>query len=176
MLFLFCILEGDSAFGFGGMEIETAFRYNLPVIFIIFNNNGIYGGLTQEQFSQAQSSGDPCLKYRDIHAYIWTSRLELCIFIWLYCVFFSIPPMVLTANARYEKMASVFAGFAGYFAETPEQIRTALSSAHKERTKPSIINISISPSADRKEQVNIYTYMHTSRSLNILILCFCFVF
>ncbi len=37
-------VEGDSAFGFSGMEIETICRYNLPVCVVIFNNNGIYRG------------------------------------------------------------------------------------------------------------------------------------
>lgn len=37
-------IEGDSAFGFCGMEIETICRYNLPVCVVIFNNNGIYKG------------------------------------------------------------------------------------------------------------------------------------
>ena len=37
-------VEGDSAFGFSGMEIETICRYNLPVCIVIFNNNGIYRG------------------------------------------------------------------------------------------------------------------------------------
>src|SRR5215472_9014182 len=37
-------IEGDSAFGFSGMEIETICRYELPVITIIFNNNGVYRG------------------------------------------------------------------------------------------------------------------------------------
>lgn len=37
-------LEGDSAFGFSGMEVETICRYNLPVTIVIFNNNGIYRG------------------------------------------------------------------------------------------------------------------------------------
>ena len=44
------------------MEIETAFRYNLPIIFVIFNNNGIYGGLEKNAFDEIQKSGDPCLK------------------------------------------------------------------------------------------------------------------
>ncbi len=35
---------GDSAFGFSGMEVETACRYNLPVCIVVFNNNGIYRG------------------------------------------------------------------------------------------------------------------------------------
>ena len=37
-------IEGDSAFGFSGMEVETICRYNLPVCIVIFNNNGIYRG------------------------------------------------------------------------------------------------------------------------------------
>lgn len=37
-------VEGDSAFGFCGMEIETVCRYNLPVCIVIMNNNGIYRG------------------------------------------------------------------------------------------------------------------------------------
>ena len=37
-------IEGDSAFGFSGMEVETICRYNLPVCVVILNNNGVYGG------------------------------------------------------------------------------------------------------------------------------------
>jgi oxalyl-CoA decarboxylase len=37
-------IEGDSAFGFSGMELETICRYKLPVVTIIMNNNGIYRG------------------------------------------------------------------------------------------------------------------------------------
>lgn len=37
-------VEGDSAFGFSGMEIETICRYDLPVTTVIFNNNGVYRG------------------------------------------------------------------------------------------------------------------------------------
>jgi oxalyl-CoA decarboxylase len=37
-------IEGDSAFGFSGMEIETVCRYGLPVCVVVFNNNGVYRG------------------------------------------------------------------------------------------------------------------------------------
>ncbi|WP_263064175.1 oxalyl-CoA decarboxylase [Dickeya dadantii] len=37
-------IEGDSAFGFSGMEVETLCRYHLPVCIVVFNNNGIYKG------------------------------------------------------------------------------------------------------------------------------------
>jgi len=37
-------IEGDSAFGFCGMEVETICRYDLPVCIVVFNNGGIYRG------------------------------------------------------------------------------------------------------------------------------------
>jgi len=37
-------VEGDSAFGFSGMEVETICRYDLPVCVVILNNNGVYRG------------------------------------------------------------------------------------------------------------------------------------
>jgi oxalyl-CoA decarboxylase len=37
-------VEGDSAFGFSGMELETICRYNLPVVTVIMNNGGVYRG------------------------------------------------------------------------------------------------------------------------------------
>ncbi len=37
-------IEGDSAFGFSGMEIETICRYRLPVTVVILNNGGVYRG------------------------------------------------------------------------------------------------------------------------------------
>jgi oxalyl-CoA decarboxylase len=35
-------IEGDSAFGFSGMEIETICRFRLPIVILVFNNGGIY--------------------------------------------------------------------------------------------------------------------------------------
>jgi len=37
-------IEGDSAFGFSGIEIETICRYQLPICVVVFNNGGIYRG------------------------------------------------------------------------------------------------------------------------------------
>jgi oxalyl-CoA decarboxylase len=37
-------IEGDSAFGFSGMEIETICRYRLPIVTVVFNNGGVYKG------------------------------------------------------------------------------------------------------------------------------------
>ena len=37
-------VEGDSAFGFSGMEVETMCRYGLPITVVILNNGGVYRG------------------------------------------------------------------------------------------------------------------------------------
>lgn len=37
-------IEGDSAFGFSGMEVETICRYRLPITVVILNNGGVYRG------------------------------------------------------------------------------------------------------------------------------------
>ncbi|BBZ42568.1 oxalyl-CoA decarboxylase [Mycobacterium conspicuum] len=46
-------IEGDSAFGFSGMEIETICRYRLPITVVILNNGGVYRG------DEATTAGDP---------------------------------------------------------------------------------------------------------------------
>jgi oxalyl-CoA decarboxylase len=46
-------IEGDSAFGFSGMEVETICRYRLPVTVVILNNGGVYRG------DEAQTGTDP---------------------------------------------------------------------------------------------------------------------
>ncbi len=48
-------IHGDSAFGFDGMEVETACRFKLPIVFMVFNNGGIYKG----DFENIGTDGDP---------------------------------------------------------------------------------------------------------------------
>jgi 2-hydroxyacyl-CoA lyase 1 len=43
-------VQGDSAFGFAGMEVEVATRYKLPITWVVINNNGI-GGSPAERFT-----------------------------------------------------------------------------------------------------------------------------
>lgn len=107
-------VEGDSAFGFSGMEVETACRYRLPITFIIVNNNGIGGGP-----SEAMDPGQ-------------------------------IPTNAYVPNARYEKVIEAFGG-KGYFVTTPEELKPALKAA-LESDMPTIVNIMINPSANRKPQ------------------------
>jgi oxalyl-CoA decarboxylase len=46
-------IEGDSAFGFSGMELEAICRYNLPIVTVILNNSGVYRG------DDVSTSSDP---------------------------------------------------------------------------------------------------------------------
>ncbi|XP_011312268.1 2-hydroxyacyl-CoA lyase 1 [Fopius arisanus] len=117
-------VEGDSAFGFSAMEIETMFRYKLAIIIIIFNNNGIYGGTDKETFKQIQNSGEPTKV---------------------------VSPQLLTSGTRYEKMMEMF-GRQGHYCETVHHIQNAIKISLETYDAPSLINIVINPSAERKEQ------------------------
>lgn len=57
-------VEGDSAFGFSGMDFSTACRFNLPVTVVILNNGGIYNGVGQPM----DKTTDPAPTTLDINA------------------------------------------------------------------------------------------------------------
>ncbi|XVU28097.1 oxalyl-CoA decarboxylase [Actinoplanes sp. CA-054009] len=55
-------VEGDSAFGFSGMDVETICRYRLPVVVLVFNNGGVYQG---NDVNSASSDPAPTVLSRD---------------------------------------------------------------------------------------------------------------
>ena len=57
-------VEGDSAFGFSGMDFSTICRYNLPVTVVILNNGGIYNGVGVNM----SNDGDPAPTTLNINA------------------------------------------------------------------------------------------------------------
>ncbi len=57
-------IEGDSAFGFSGMDFSTICRYKLPATVVIFNNGGIYNGVGVNP----SGSDAPAPTTLDIHA------------------------------------------------------------------------------------------------------------
>lgn len=117
-------VEGDSAFGFSGMEIETMIRYQLPIVIVIVNNGGIYSGFTEEDFKSIQSMGDPSIVT---------------------------PVTALNVEVKYEQMMSMF-GKKGHFVRTIPELQNAVLQALIPTDQPSIINVIISPQADRKPQ------------------------
>lgn len=57
-------IEGDSAFGFSGMDFSTICHFNLPVTVCIFNNGGIYNGIGVN----LSNDGDPAPTTLDVKA------------------------------------------------------------------------------------------------------------
>ncbi|XP_072184463.1 2-hydroxyacyl-CoA lyase 1 isoform X1 [Excalfactoria chinensis] len=117
-------IEGDSAFGFSGMEVETICRYNLPILIIVVNNNGIYTGLDASSWKEMLQYGDPVT---------------------------SVPPVSLLPNAHYEEVMSAFGG-KGYFVNTPEELQNAVKASLADKRTPSLINVMIDPQSERKKQ------------------------
>lgn len=66
-------------------------------------------------------------------------------------IFFSLPPTVLSTETHYENMMHLF-NEKGYFCNTIDNIQNAIQKSMKKKDKPSIINVMINPSADRKPQ------------------------
>lgn len=117
-------VEGDSAFGFSGMEVETICRYNLPIIVLVVNNNGIYQGVDADTWGKMSN-------FQEAAAIV--------------------PPMCLLPNSHYEQVMTAFGG-KGYFVQTPEELQNSLRQALEDTSKPCLINIMIEPQSTRKAQ------------------------
>ncbi|XP_068507917.1 2-hydroxyacyl-CoA lyase 1 isoform X1 [Syngnathus scovelli] len=117
-------VEGDSAFGFSGMEVETMCRYNLPIVVIVVNNNGIYSGVDPETWREMAKMGD------------LTSIA---------------PPVTLLPEARYDQVMTAFGG-RGFLVRTAEELCNALQLSLSDWERPSLLNVLIDPSSDRKQQ------------------------
>jgi thiamine pyrophosphate-dependent acetolactate synthase large subunit-like protein len=61
-------VNGDAAFGFNGLEIETALRYDLPIVFVVDNNNGIMGNVLERQMFP-NGHDEPVATYGRSHRY-----------------------------------------------------------------------------------------------------------
>lgn len=117
-------VEGDSAFGFSGMEVETMCRFNLPIIIIVVNNNGIYSGVDPETWKEMAKLGD-----------LTTVA----------------PPVTLLPEARYDEVMTAFGG-RGFLVRTVEELCSALELSLSDWDKPSLLNVLIDPASDRKQQ------------------------
>lgn len=61
-------IEGDSAFGFSGMDFSTICRFNLPCTVVIFNNGGIYNNIGVNPSTNPANDHDPAPTTLDLHA------------------------------------------------------------------------------------------------------------
>lgn len=111
-------VEGDSAFGFSGMECETIARYQLPIVVIVFENGGIYGGDRRpDDLQRAASSAlpeDPA-------------------------------PTSFAPGCRYDLVMQGLGG-KGFCASNATELREACEQAFSLR-KPALINVVLDPFA-----------------------------
>lgn len=110
-------IEGDSAFGFSGMEVETMARMGMDVLIFVINNGGIY-------FGDSNSAEDWQGKFEK------TKKSEPGLRSW-----------ALGWEVRYEKLAEACGGL-GFFVRTPEELEKATIAGYN-ATVPVIINVII---------------------------------
>jgi 2-hydroxyacyl-CoA lyase 1 len=135
-------LEGDSAFGFSGMEVETMARRNMDVLIFVMNNGGIYSGDAQseEEFhTKKEKGGKEGLRS-------WGLGWEV----------------------RYEKLAEACGG-KGYFVRTDEELERATREGFQAKV-PVIINVVIEPGKMGKV-VSIFLFLYVLVAFNSGIGC-----
>lgn len=119
-------VEGDSAFGFSAMEVETMVRYELPILIVVLNNNGIYSGLDKDLYEEVCQDGQRTI----------TS-----------------PPTCLVPSVRYEKIMDMFSrGNNGVQCCGVPDIKSAIKKAFEQAKQPCVLNVVIDPMAQRKTQ------------------------
>jgi 2-hydroxyacyl-CoA lyase 1 len=119
-------IEGDSAFGFSGMEVETMARYDMDVLIFIMNNNGLYRGDTDsaEQYKQARQNTIAGSTTGGKGLTAWS----------------------LGYQTNYHKIAEM-AGGIGFEARTPEELKDATEKGYRARV-PVVINVIINSQSD----------------------------
>ncbi|KIX02691.1 uncharacterized protein Z518_08633 [Rhinocladiella mackenziei CBS 650.93] len=134
-------LEGDSALGFSGMEIETMARHKMDVMVVVMNNSGIYKGDALDEPSwnalQHQTVANDTAIRTTANSGSGGSR-----------------PMnqprkglrstSLLYETRYEALAAMVGG-GGYFVRTEEELAQALKEAFLETAKVCVLNVIIDP-------------------------------
>ena len=119
-------LEGDSAFGFSAMEIETMARYGMDILVFIMNNGGVYHGDSDdaEKWLQLQSRTLEGSKEGGLRS---TS---------------------LGWEVGYEKLAEACGGD-GYLVRTPEELQMATQAGFRNETV-TVINVIIESGKGQK--------------------------
>lgn len=119
-------IEGDSAFGFSGMEVETMARYEMDILIYIINNSGLYRGDadTSESWQQRQKVS---IDGKTAQGGGLTATS-------------------LGYETAYHKIADM-AGGIGMVARTPDELKKATEEGYKARM-PVVINVMIDPQVD----------------------------
>lgn len=119
-------LEGDSAFGFSAMEVETMARYGMDVLIFVMNNGGVYHG-----------DSDDAEKWLAMQTKTREGSVEG-----------GLRSTSLGWEVGYEKLAEACGG-AGYLVRTPEELETATREGFRE-SKVTVVNVIIESGKGQK--------------------------
>ncbi|KAI9685607.1 MAG: hypothetical protein M1822_004465 [Bathelium mastoideum] len=119
-------IEGDSAFGFSGMEVETMARFQMDVLIFVMNNSGLYRGDTDaaEKWTERRRNTVAGTTTEGKGLTAWSLGYE----------------------TDYQKIAEL-AGGIGIVARTPEELKEATKRGFEERV-PVVVNVIVDPQAD----------------------------
>jgi 2-hydroxyacyl-CoA lyase 1 len=119
-------IEGDSAFGFSAMEVETMARYQMDVLIFVINNGGLYRG------DSDTSEG-------------WTHRQKVTVD-GRTAERVGLSATSLGFETRYDKIAEM-AGGIGFVVRTPEELRRATEEGFRAKV-PVVVNVIVDAQAD----------------------------
>ena len=119
-------IEGDSAFGFSAVEVDTLSRYQMDVLIFVLNNSGLYRGDTDsgEKWRERQKNT------------IESNTVEAK----------GLSAMSLGYETDYQKIAEMVGGI-GLVARTPDELVKATEEGYKARV-PVVVNIIVETNAD----------------------------
>lgn len=119
-------IEGDSAFGFSGMELDTMARYQMDVLLFVINNSGLYRGdsHTREEWLERQRSSVE-----------GTSASKP-----------ALTALSLGYETDYQKIAE-YAGGLGLVARTPEELKKATEEGYRSKL-PVVVNVIVDSTPD----------------------------
>lgn len=119
-------IEGDSAFGFSAMEVETMGRYQMDILIFVINNNGLYRGDT-----------DTTEKWQELQKVTVAGGTAGSK---------GLSALSLGYETDYQKIAEM-AGGIGMLVRTPEELKQATVEGYKARV-PVVVNILVDTQAD----------------------------
>ncbi|OAP63274.1 hypothetical protein AYL99_02501 [Fonsecaea erecta] len=133
-------LEGDSAFGFSGMEIETMARHKMDVLIIVMNNSGIYKGDAADETGWREKQAQTAADDTKIAASTTTSTTNKNVA----GARKGLRSTSLLYETRYECLADMVGG-RGWLVRTEDELAEATRQAFLETEKVCVLNVIIDP-------------------------------
>ncbi|KAI5293135.1 hypothetical protein KEM52_005802 [Ascosphaera acerosa] len=125
--------EGDSAFGFSAMEVETLARYKIPALIFVVNNSGIYHGDTKSEDAwkalQATTASETEPKASEEALAVTRGGLR---------------STSLTWETRYEQLSTLCQG-KGHFVKTEQELADATRAGFLENETVTVVNVIVEP-------------------------------